>query len=355
MAARLGLFLTPLDILFFRGGRPLVASIPGVSTLPNPQTLAGAIATAVLRSSGAKFSGHGKGLSRGEFFQKAGLPWLKELTVEGPWLARQEHGKVEPYFAMPRDLRRLRSRHGLTRLRPRRDCPGWIGLTPNHMPLWPMVGQEEIEKADSLLLGGRGMVQYLNDSEIGLEAVRPTEDFYQLEERIGIGIDAKTRGSEKGKIYSTKSLRLQPGVGFYAAVTVPEEGASLVRSLRTLQLGGDRRLVEVETTEAWQPRLQRSGEGTAIVLLSPGFFKNGWLPMMIPPERLVGAAVAGPFSVSGWDLAAGGPKPTRFGADAGAVYLLKGNVDLPPICSEGEEDRFLGYGSYLKGNWSYGN
>lgn len=355
MAARLALFLKPLDLLFFRGGRPLVASIPGVSTLPNPQTLAGALATALLRAAGAKLSGHGMGLSRSEFFRRAGLPWLSELSVEGPWLGREERGSVEPFFAMPRDLRRLKNGKGLTRLKPRRGCPGWKGLTPNHLPLWPQVRPEEMEKADAFLLSGGGMSQYLNDIEIGLEAIRPPEEFYQLEERVGIGMDATTRGSERGKIYSTKSLRLRPGVGFYAAVTVPDAGVGLVRSLKALQLGGDRRLVEVRTTEAWQPKVERRGEGAAIVLTSPGFFASGWLPSAIAAQNLVGAAVGGPFSVSGWDLAAGGPKPTRFGADAGSVYLVTGNVSLPAVCSEGEDDRLVGYGSYLKGNWSYGN
>lgn len=51
-----GLILDPLDVLFFRDGRPFTASERLLSGLPLPQTLAGAIRTALLQQVGCNFS-----------------------------------------------------------------------------------------------------------------------------------------------------------------------------------------------------------------------------------------------------------------------------------------------------------
>ncbi|HPP52176.1 MAG TPA: type III-B CRISPR module-associated Cmr3 family protein, partial [Thermoguttaceae bacterium] len=49
---RVGLWLESLDVLFFRDGRPFSAATRVRSGPPMPQTLAGAIWTALLRQAG---------------------------------------------------------------------------------------------------------------------------------------------------------------------------------------------------------------------------------------------------------------------------------------------------------------
>ena len=49
---RLGLRLDPLDVLFFRDGRPFGESTRAEGSLPVPQTLAGALRTALLTRAG---------------------------------------------------------------------------------------------------------------------------------------------------------------------------------------------------------------------------------------------------------------------------------------------------------------
>jgi len=52
----IGLTLQPLDVLFFRDGRPFGTAASGTSVLPQPQTLAGAIRTALLEAHGCDFT-----------------------------------------------------------------------------------------------------------------------------------------------------------------------------------------------------------------------------------------------------------------------------------------------------------
>ena len=64
------------------------------------------------------------------------------------------------------------------------------------------------------------------------------------------------------------------------------------------------------------------------------------------------AAVPGAVAVSGWDLARGGPKRTRFAAAAGSVYFLKALPEnLPETLSDNPEDGAQGWGCYVKGVW----
>jgi CRISPR-associated protein Cmr3 len=86
-----------------------------------------------------------------------------------------------------------------------------------------------------------------------------------------------------------------------------------------------------------------------LFLTAPGFF-GGPLPPGIFP---IAAAVPGYTAVSGWDLAKGGPKPTRFAAPAGSVYFLEKPLDSFPHALGSQEDTALGWGACLTGVWDY--
>ena len=53
--ATVGLRIDPLDVLFFRDGRPFTPASRGASGLPTPQTLAGAVRTHLLQHAGCDF------------------------------------------------------------------------------------------------------------------------------------------------------------------------------------------------------------------------------------------------------------------------------------------------------------
>ena len=85
-----------------------------------------------------------------------------------------------------------------------------------------------------------------------------------------------------------------------------------------------------------------------MLLTTPAWF-NGWNPSGIEP---IAAAVGNGQAVSGWDLAAGGPKPNRFMVPAGSVYFLPAGTQIPEEIVN-NEDATLGWGCFLEGNWNY--
>ncbi len=100
-------------------------------------------------------------------------------------------------------------------------------------------------------------------------------------------------------------------------------------------LGGERRLMRWEQHEALKLPAAPGGLFTQIgeqracqiVLLTPAYF-DGFSPDVVKVATglnptLVAAAVPRAQVVSGWDIVAGTPKPTRRLAPAGSVYFVR--------------------------------
>ena len=113
----------------------------------------------------------------------------------------------------------------------------------------------------------------------------------------------------------------------------------------TATLGSDRRLVRVETLEraAFDPPRALEGaaaagsRGLRLLVVTPAIFARGWLPdglvahgdhylghlTGLAPEVVLRAAIAPrPVAISGWDMAAGAPRPTDLAVAPGTVYFL---------------------------------
>ncbi len=133
-----GVCLEPLDVLFFRDGRPFLTGTEYmVSGLPLPQTFAGAIRTALLRSAGCDFGRLKQEVEKGKSFAEAvgqacgrEHHWIGRLAVRGPWLARrkQPDGELEVLVPVPGVLHKdKRGGANLRRLAPlpAGQLPGW--------------------------------------------------------------------------------------------------------------------------------------------------------------------------------------------------------------------------------------
>jgi CRISPR-associated protein Cmr3 len=345
---RIGVVITPLDTLFFRGGRPFGAGLRAESGLPGPQVFAGLVRTMLLEGSGADFGAmRGKGGTR-EAFRAAGAEWVSEVKCRGPWLAEMEGGAVKPLVAAPANLEMNGEGMGIALAPWRKAVPGWTPPEAGMLPLWS--GNRKKAKVGLEWLGMEGLWRYLRGEAVRSEDLRSTEKLVKWEERTGLEIEGVSNASKDGAIYSTRALRLDAGVGFYGEVELPEEKAGLLKGVTPW--GGERHLVEVKGVDAieWP---EAGGERTLALMVSPGLFTGGWRPAGIAEGALRGAAVKGPFAVSGWDLTRGGPKATRFGVDAGTVYFMEGGLAGSGNYSESDEDAALGYGIYLKGKWNY--
>jgi CRISPR-associated protein Cmr3 len=123
-----------------------------------------------------------------------------------------------------------------------------------------------------------------------------------------------------------------------------------------LPLGGEGRHVHATPVQAesWAEPDPVDGR-SAWLLASPAFLPGPCaLPGVPPPARLVAAASGTPIAVSGWDVARGGPHPTRFAVPAGSVYFVEGPFTPPQqsLCTDAE-DVAQGWGFVLRGTWNY--
>jgi CRISPR-associated protein Cmr3 len=117
-------------------------------------------------------------------------------------------------------------------------------------------------------------------------------------------------------------------------------------------LGGERRLSRFAPLNGQPPIWTAPALSTSrarIVLLTPALFDEGSVPKAIAGAPVIAAAVGRPQTISGWDIAAGGPKPTRRMAPAGSVYWvdLRGldakawseKVHFGSVCSNQQDNR----------------
>jgi CRISPR-associated protein Cmr3 len=378
MSCLIGLQLTPLDVLFFRDGRPFGAASHGYSGLPLPQTLAGALWTALLERHGCPFD------QLGELARHLGSPaaalreldggrlrWIADLQLRGPWLARPAGSprSLDVLVAMPAILQRPKraagsGRGSLLRLSPLPvdSLPGWRhshGAAEHRLrPLW-MHSPEPAEMAAGYL-NSAGLRRFLAGDDVPADGVVPASDLYDFDRRTGIGIDPGRLAAQESLIYGARFLALRPDVVLYAEVELPD-GVSdhALDAITTLPFGGEGRRVQVEVLRddrrfRW-PECTATPPGKPLLLLTtPGLFASGWKPAACGNHgMLAAAAVPGSAAVSGWDLARGGPKPTRFAAQSGSVYFLdKPLPSWPRSLSDQPADQAQGWGCYLQGIWN---
>ncbi len=365
-----GLKLQPLDVLFFRDGRPFMTGNEYmVSGLPMPQTFAGAIRTALLRMAGCDFRRLGEAMKKGETFADAvgrstaqEFHWIGQAFVRGPWLARQNSAskELEVFVHVPAVLHQGK-RDSSIRCRlnplPAGQLPGWkpAGDQDGLRPLW-LKQLEPTEPAEGYLTPA-GLAWFLRGEIPAAHDFVSASELFALDYRTGIGISPDRLTAEDSQIFGRGFLALRPGVFLYGEVVLPESADdSLADELSLLPLGGEGRNVLVERLQSpynW-PSSQPAGDRQKplVLLTTPCPFQAGWKPTSLA-DHLIAAAVPGSLAFSGWDLARGGPKPTRFAVPAGSAYFLESMPhDLPQSLAENEEERQQGWGHYLTGVWT---
>ena len=352
----IGLRLDPLDVLFFRDGKPFEAGIRAATTEPLPQTLAGAVRTHVLEAAGCDFARLGAAVQRGGSFAQAlgeqsmELGKLASLACRGPWFARDG----APLLPMPASLHRVGKKQSDGRfvaLKPLdRAPPGWRNAPLR--PLWTHEGERTERATGWLTLDGMRVFLAGNLPDPAQAVARGA--LFATDSRTGIVIGAETWTTEESLIYAADYLALNDGISLYVEITGPR--AELERAFPkgrapALPLGGQGRRVRAtrQALPSWPERPSVAHGRRTLVLTTPGLFADGWRPRALDP---VAAAVPGHIAFSGWDLARNGPKPTRFAVAAGSVLFFN---ELPTtagssLCDEAE-DGLVGWGSYLEGTW----
>ena len=361
---RVGLSLEPLDTLFFRDGRPFEAATQAASGLPQPQTVAGALRTWLLRKAGCDFEKLGDAMRAGKSFTEAvaeeGQPGeasaVGQLRFRGPWFA-VDGGPAVPvpcilHQVEDPDGRDARAPREIVRLTPLRNpsLPGWVPPEKGMLPLWLQDTRRARRQEGYLRLSG--LRKFLSGAVPQPSEILKREELFDLDRRTGIVVHPESLAADEGMIYAISLLALRPEVSLYAEVVGPEETVKLFPEQATpLPLGGEGRHVTLKRVDpvTWPSASPKDNQGALLVLTTPAFFAEGWRP---PNLALTSAAVPGNVAVSGWDLARGGPKPNRFAVPAGSVYFVNQVPEpMPDSLCEGE-DAALGWGTCLQGVWS---
>jgi CRISPR-associated protein Cmr3 len=207
-------------------------------------------------------------------------------------------------------------------------------------------------------LTAEGLKRFLFGIVVTTEDIVPRSELFDLDYRTGIGISPDRLVAEDSQIFGRGFLALKPGIALYAEIGLPGDVAddSPLDELSPLPLGGEGRHVVVERLTApfdWPAAHPVGNNQKPLVLLTtPSAFQAGWRPRALD-GRLVAAAVPGSLAFSGWDLARGGPKPTRFAVPAGSTYFLESiPIEWPQTLAESDEERQQGWGCYLTGVWT---
>lgn len=397
---RVGLRLDPLDVLFFRDGRPFDAAARLKGGLPNPQTLAGALRTALLSRRAFNFAKFQRLRAKNVDLREALTEslaseadhWIVNAQFRGPWLALRHGNVIEPLLAQPETLVPVKEAIPKLSRWIRREplaentLPNW---KDSDLPLQIWTKGNPDEKADPCLFTLKALREYLK-GETTFERAELFEvrELYEFDNRTGIGIDMHTLTSGDGNIYGVRLLSLKKRVRvpdrdtppkkrqrllddpyhnwelcLYAEV-LPGADAPKAQSWFTendsIPFGGEGRYVRVDVCDEgalpeW-PTPDPTKKDALFYLASPAFFEPASRPLpRVAPGKLMAAASGVGLPVSGWDVARNGPRPTRFAVPAGAVYFVEGAClsEHQSLCTN-QDHIDEGWGFALQGEWKRG-
>lgn len=338
------IFIRAQDVWRFRDSKPFSAGQNYFARTifpPHPTTMQGAIRTYYL---------HTQEKLLGSATDMGGL------QITGPFLAKKAGDNIRRYLPMPLDVLQEKHAKNLVILRPERDA-SFITSAPDG---WhPLVVREEGEYDDADgWLSERAFKAYLEDREPDLKVTR-ADKLYDLEDRIGLGMDHRRRANEEGLFYRAQFVRPCPDVGLLLHINMP----IFQSQTGTIHIGGESRVGTYEVVDYAPPVFSVKPGNIKIVLLTPAYLRGGWKPgtdwQSWLGAEFVSAAIGKPVAVSGWDVANNAPKPLRHFLPAGSVFYFK-NATLPasPFSEyfAGEADfGAMGYGTFAAGNWDYIN
>ena len=350
-------FIQPLDVLYLRGNK--LFGDPGsygeIVIPPWPSVFAGAIRTSLIYERGhdpVKF-GRSEITSDPELGtpENPGTFKLTRLQLAKRYQRENQH-KYEMLYPLPNDLVVFEDTdENKKRICRVNSCPVSDQiLTSSVTPCTPVLAQKELGKPSSILhyLDSKGWSTHLDGSEVPTEHLVSSQDLWEVETRIGIGLNANTRSVNEGNLFTTRAVsmrRYEHGNPFDAGFIVEITGAELPDKM-VIKLGGDGRganLTKINQDDlvagANQPmeffsRIKSEGK-CRIILTSPGIFPNGWTPTNSESAdwrlqfelggitaTLDCAVVSRPEVISGFDMANNCPKPALRVAPTGSVYWL---------------------------------
>lgn len=349
-------FLSPLDTLFFRDGKPFDIGVESFADFifpPSPRTFYGALRTYIIFS----HSDFNKYKADNNIYEVVGDEnTLGSLKIYGPILAKKIDSHINIYFPIPKDIMIDNKSKKTVFLKPKKEEKIKSNIDVNIDFVIPeeLEDLEEIEGYFDL----DDMKSYLEEDVNTLNLrVQNRELFYKIENRVGIKLDKKRGTVEPHYLYNVPHIRFGRfndfyGYGFLIGV---ENDESLIKSNGEFRLGGETRIVRFEEieNEAIQDIVNRlkskvlnrkNSNRIKFILFTPGIFENGWYPDFLKKNssneligeignlkvKLVGCILDKPKYLGGFNLVQKIPKKMKKVVPAGSVYffeVLNGDVN----------------------------
>ncbi len=329
--------LDALDTLFFRDGTPFAADSSGPSDVggifpPHPGSITGALRAALARANG--WSGAGRWSAQLNAALGPGPDDLGLLSFAGPFLLR--HG--EALLAAPRHLMGVTAGgawrpQALLRPGPAVHCDlGANVRLPEVPPHIPSQQRADLKPAEGWWLTPAGFESVLRGEIPGPEALVPNAALWREERRIGIARDSATRTASEGMLYTSRHVRLAPGVGLGVRIDGLDSSWN-APSGALLPLGGESRMAECST---WRQDLRvamplqaiRATGRLLIVALTPLDLPTdqalGRSPLTAcGGARVISACLGRPQRIGGWDSLARRPLPLQSFLPAGSTLFCE--------------------------------
>lgn len=366
--------IEPRDPLIVRDGRPFGPD-PGVRAaslaFPFPSTTTG----------GAR---NRAGLDEGGLFDRGRIGAVKAIAVRGPLLVELDADEQPTWYApAPADALALAVSDDDKAVRIRRLAPleppagAATSLDDDLRP----VGLPWREKAKV----SKGAPQFWRWDQFAAWLEQPRDGTWKRDElglrglprdtRMHVSISGDSKTASEGALFQTVGLSFTGEGRRRLALAVAAGDAFPHFAGGFAPLAGERRLVVWRLAgdglpscpPAVREAVARDG-ACRLLLLTPALFAAGYRPthLLAPAHgvtpRLVAACVPRAQVVSGWDMEARRPKPTRRMAPAGSVYFLA--LDGTPAAraawldatwmrcvSDDDQDRRDGFGLAALGAW----
>lgn len=372
-------FLEPNESLLFRTGRPFDAGETDYAETmfpPTPETLQG-----VMRATIATHWDPSKSLA--EVF-RPGSDLVKiignrdgygrfRITNISLGLRKKDSkdDSVERLYPVPAHI--LKDTKGLFRLKPdsiqevsRSNMPTGMQFLRPERPY-----EEKISSIDGWLTEeDLYKTLFANEALSQLKIIKE-EMIYEIEPRVGIGMENATKTTQEGMFYSMQMIRMKPGYGFVIDIRITDESNPAMfiddnDTQKTIRLpisgwttlGGEQRASSFKVLGTSTPLHRKSkhtGKGLLIYLATPAPFKAGWKPdkWPTPLPAAIAAVIPRYHSIGGWKLrpenSGGNNKSMRRCVPAGSVYFFDRFVDAPLALSD--YDMEIGYGITATGEW----
>ncbi|MEO3430171.1 type III-B CRISPR module-associated Cmr3 family protein [Pelagibius sp. CAU 1746] len=343
-----------LDTLMFRDGRPFNQADAGASEAtsvfpPHPPSVVGAIRAALWR-----FLGGWDETRLGD-----GTNWQDPATNLGPlrFAAPVVHFRNTLVFPAPMHLVKDGEGHS-TRLLPGPPLQCDLGTVRLPIPEEPLEG---FKGAEDVWLTSRGLEAVLAGGMPAQDDWVAIEEIWQLESRVGIGIDTSTRRTDTtkdagGRLYMASHVRLSGSASLIVGYSGWNGASPFSESGGLIPFAGEHRMAGIVPVDAppalpKAPRMLPQHDGKTLYtayLLSPCVLDGLGEVEASLKGSVVSACLGKAEPIGGWDSQSRCPVALRPALPAGSIWFMES--DEPP------EEILALHGSHigLAPEWGFG-